>query len=149
MFTRTRLQQARTAHTLARLGFSWTEAVMGVLRSEWSTRRGWLLILPHCPPSFLPHSLIHFMEKKTLSRFFDATCLSRDTLFRAALLVSTSLCVKPSVALEQLAFLEIQYRRERLRNSDSPCCVCNTPVHVTREHMIGRFNELYVTMPFA
>lgn len=95
--------------------------------------------------SIIPPSLPHILSGKKHPQGFLMLLVYPAILF----LVSTSLCVKPSVALEQLAFLEIQYRRERLRNSDSPCCVCNTPVHVTRDHMIGRFNELYVTMPFA
>ncbi len=68
--------------------------------------------------SSLPPSVLSIC--KSHSRFF-MFCLSLD--ISSALLVSTSMCVKQSVALEQLAF-KIQYKlpgRELLRNSDSLC----------------------------
>ena len=126
LFTRTRLQQARTAHALARLGFSWMKAAMGVFRSERSMRRGWLLILPHCVfhHSSLTPSMQHsypFWLGLTLSRFFWCFLfIPQHFLFRAALLVSTSMCVKPSVASEQLALFFWRY------STDASACVILT-----------------------
>lgn len=103
---------------------------------EWWIRCGWLLILPYSPPPFIPYSLSAFcwsdsmfssVSRKTL-KVFAASCLSSDTS-RPAPPVSTSMCARPSVALEQLAF-EIQYEppgRELLRNSQA--WICNKQPH--------------------
>ncbi len=58
---------------------------MGVERSKWSIRRGWLLILPYSLPSFLPYSLSAFYLSHSLRsgktlKVFDVSCLSSGTL---------------------------------------------------------------------
>ena len=109
-----------------------------------------------CLPSFLPHSLhatlVPFLVRVNTLKVFLMFLVYPATLFVPSGSSSLNIDVCETICglgAACLVFLEIQYRRERLRNSDSPRCVCNTPVHATREHMIGRFNELYVTMPFA
>lgn len=78
------------------------------------------IIPPLLPLCFLTVTLNIF---HCALKVFDVSCLSLDILC-AARLVSTLLCVKQSVALEQPA-LEIQYMRrpdvELLRNSGSLC----------------------------
>lgn len=60
--------------------FFWWKAEMGVERSKWSIRRGWLLILPYSLPSFLPLWSVTLALFRITLKVFDVSCLSLGTL---------------------------------------------------------------------